>query len=95
MAPRVHCYCRGPSFGPSTPVGQRTTPCNSSFRGSNTLFWTPRHLHLHMCILHRHAYTHNLKKKVGCQAWWPVILVLGRQSLEDEEFKASLNCIEV
>lgn len=47
---------------PSTYSGQLTTSCNSSTRGSSTLFWTPWAPTLpcaHISTIHTHTHTHN------------------------------------
>lgn len=47
------------SLVPSTHTGQLTSSCNSSPRGSKTLFWTPRaHLSVHTFP----QFTHTIKK---------------------------------
>lgn len=49
---------------PSTHTGQLATSCNSSPRGSNTLFWTPRaHLSMHTFPQFTHTIKKNLKAK--------------------------------
>lgn len=49
------------SWVPSTHIGQLITTCNSSSKGSDTLFWlTFLYTHIHMT----HTYKHIIKNKI-------------------------------